>query len=322
MDLTLTREQEMIREAIVAFLAREVNEDVIREMDETERFPFELRKKFCSLGYAGVLVPEAYGGMGGGYVDLSIISEEISRYSGSVLMAFLITSVFGVEALLVAGSEEQKRMYLPKAASGDLLIAFGLTEPGAGSDAAALRTYAERDGDSFVLNGTKTFCTGADTADRIVLVARTDRDVEAHEGITLFFLDARSPGVTARPIAKLGHHAVHTCDVALENVRVPASDLLGGLNEGWWNALAILDAERIWSGSVGLGMARGAFDLALRYANERSQFGRTIGRFQAISHMLADMATEIDVLRPVVYRAAWMKDQGIPCSKEASMAKL
>ncbi|MDP2727260.1 MAG: acyl-CoA dehydrogenase family protein, partial [Dehalococcoidia bacterium] len=231
------------------------------------------------------------------------------------------TMMFAQGSILSYGSEEQKRAYIPRVIKGDMLFAFGLTEPNAGSDAASLTTAATKDGDDYVINGSKMFITRAHVADYIITVTRTATDVAKHKGLTIFLVDPKSQGVTVNPLKKLGHKAVHSCAVFFDNVRVPQQMMLGGLNQGWWNMLKHLNVERVTMAAGCLGNAQGALDLALDYAKKREQFGHPIGSFGVIQHYLADMATQVEVSRALVYRAAWMAGEGLPCSKECSMAK-
>ena len=307
--------------AVRNFFRRECPPEYVRDLEERQEFPFELYRGFADLGMVGLHFPTQYGGAGRPWMDLFLVATEVAKVSGSVYMALLYTPIIGGEALLGAGTEAQKRDYLPRIVAGELLVAFSLTEADAGSDASAIRTTARRDGDHYVLRGTKMFATTADVAHRIIIVTRTAADERPQNAFTVFFVDATSPGIQITPIKKLGHHAVHTCELALDDVRVPATDMLGEYNQGWRATRAILDAERIWAGATGLGAAEAAFELALTYAKQRHQFGRPIGAFQAIAHMLAEMKIDIEATRQLALLAAWRKDQGLPCSKEASMAK-
>ncbi|TAK31093.1 MAG: acyl-CoA dehydrogenase, partial [Chloroflexota bacterium] len=241
--------------------------------------------------------------------------------AGTIGMLFVSVAVFGGGALMECGTEEQRQRILPGLGKGETIIVFALTEPNSGSDAAALRTTADADGDDFVLNGSKIFCTGALIADYIVTVVRTNRSVPNHKGLSLFLVDRKSPGLSIRPLPKLGYKAIQTCEVGYDNVRVPRANLMGEVDQGWPLLLRTLDVERISTAAMAVGMSDGAFSYALQYSKEREQFGQPIGKFQVISHMLADMAAETEVGRLLTYQAASKKTQGIPCSLEASMAK-
>ncbi|MBI4514304.1 MAG: acyl-CoA dehydrogenase family protein [Deltaproteobacteria bacterium] len=321
MEYTLTPEQELMVDTVRAFLRRECTREYVRGIEEREEFPWELYRKFAALGMMGLQFPPAYGGAGRSWVDLFLVATELAKISGSVYMALYQTPVFAGEALLVAGSEAQKRWFLPRITRGEAVIAFSLTEANAGSDATAIRTTATADGDHFVVCGTKMFASAADVAERVIVVTRSDPAAPPQHGFTVFLVDPATPGITIKPIKKLGHHAVHTCEIVFDDARVPTADILGERNRGWQVARAILDAERIWAGATGLGAALGAFELALDYAKQRQQFGRPIGKFQAIAHMLVDMRAEIEAVRQLALLAACKKDRGLPCSKEAAMAK-
>ncbi|MFQ5665573.1 MAG: acyl-CoA dehydrogenase family protein [Candidatus Binatia bacterium] len=321
MEYALTEEQRLMVTTVEDFLRAECSSAYVRELDEREQFPFELYRRFASLGMTGLHFPPQYGGAGGSWVDVCLVATELAKVSGSIYMALLSTPVFAGEALLVGGTEQQKSTFLPQIAKGELIVAFSLTEADAGSDAMAIRTRARARGDHYVLRGTKMFTSAADVAQRILTVTRTETGGRPHEGLTLFLVDAASPGLHITPIKKLGHQAVHACEIVFDDVCVPATDMLGERNGGWKVARATLDAERIWAGATGLGAALGAFELALRYAKQRHQFGRPIGKFQAIAHMVAEMLVDIEAARQLALLAAWKKDRGLPCSKEASMAK-
>lgn len=321
MEYVITEEQDLLVTTVRNFFHRECPAEVVRDLEERQVFPHDLYRRFAALGMTGMHFPPKYGGAGRSWVDLFLVATEVAKVSGSVYMALLYTPVIGGEALLAAGTEAQKQNYLPQIVAGELMIAFSLTEAGAGSDATAIRTMARREGDQYVLSGTKMFATTADVAHRIIVVTRTAPDTPPQNAFTLFLVDSKSPGIQIRPIRKLGHHAVQTCEILFDNVLVPATDVLGEHNRGWQAARAILDAERIWAGATGLGAATAAFELALEYSKQRHQFGRPICSFEAIAHMLAEMHVEIEATRQLALLAAWRKDRGLPCSKEASMAK-
>ena len=222
------------------------------------------------------------------------------------------------------GDEKQKQFFLPKIAQGEILFSYALTEPNVGSDAAAVQTTATKNSNGFKLNGTKMLITGADQADYILTLTRTDKDVPKHKGLTMFILDRKKKGINIRPMAKLGYKGSSCCEIVLNEVEVNADDILGGkdcINNGWSQVLATLDVEHLEIAACGVGLAQGAFDEAIRYAKEREQFGQPIGRFQAIQHMLAEMATEIQTARLLLYYTTWLMEQNKPCALESAMAK-
>ena len=319
MDFDLTPEQELIRDTVRTF-ARERIEPVAAELDATGRFPYELVSDLGDLGLMGLPVPEQYGGAGGDTVSYAIAIEELTRIDSSVAITVAAHTSLGTMPILLFGSEEQKERWLPDLASGRRLAAFGLTEPDAGSDAGATRTTADlRDG-SWVINGSKLFITnaGTDVTWGVTLTARTGEDE-----ISNIVVENGTPGyVVSAPMKKLGWRASDTRELSFEDCTVPEANLLGPRGEGFRQFLEILDGGRISVAAMGVGLAQGAYDLASAYARERTQFGKPIGRFQAIAFQLADMAVEIEAGRQLVYRAAWLKDKGRPFALEAAMAKL
>jgi len=292
------------------------------EWDENQTFPLAVIKKLGQLGYMGSIFPEEYGGAGLGYVEYSIIIEELSRVDGSVGIIVAAHTSLCSNHIYKAGSEEQKQKYLPKLASGEWIGCWSLTEPEAGSDAAGTRTTAVRDGDQWVLNGSKTFTTNAHYADVCVGMAMTDRTAAAH-GISAFILEAGMPGFRpGKKENKLGLRASDTGEVIFTDCRLPQSQMVGKQGEGFVDSLRILDGGRVSISALSIGMAQGAYDAALRYAKLRKQFGRPISEFQAIQHKLVDMATKIDASRLLTYRAAKMIDAGKRVTRESAMAKL
>jgi short/branched chain acyl-CoA dehydrogenase len=318
-DLDLTPEQELIRDTVRAF-AQERVQPVAAELDLTGRFPYELVAELAELGLLGLPIPERYGGAGGDIVSYAIAVEELTRVDSSVAITVAAHTSLGTMPILLYGSEEQKERWLPDLASGRRLAAFGLTEADAGSDAGATRTTASlRDG-SWVINGSKLFITnaGTDITWGITITARTGDDE-----ISNLVVENGAPGyVVSGPMKKLGWRASDTRELAFQDCAVPEGNLLGPRGEGFKQFLEILDGGRISVAAMGVGLAQGAYDLAFAYAQERKQFGKPIAAFQAIRFKLADMATEIEAGRALVYRAAWLKDQGRPFAREAAMAKL
>jgi len=321
MVFDLTEEQRMIQEMARSFAQKEVLPKAA-ELDETGRFPEELVRQMAGLGLMGVAVPEEYGGAGMDNICYAIAMEEISRACASTAVILSVNNSLACDPILSFGSEEQKRKYLVPLASGNHLGCFGLTEPGAGSDAGSQKTTAVRDGNHYVLNGTKNFITNAPQADTCVLFAMTDKE-KKHKGITTFILDMKREGVTVgKKENKLGICAAGTASIILEDVKIPAENRLGNEGEGFKIAMQTLDGGRIGIAAQAIGIARASLEDALAYAKERKQFGQPIANFQAIQWMLADMATEIDAARLLAYRAAWRKDRKLRYTKESSMAKL
>ncbi|MDX1631958.1 MAG: acyl-CoA dehydrogenase [Thermoanaerobaculia bacterium] len=321
MNVELSEEQKLLREEIRRF-ADEVVAPRAREIDETGEFPLEFFREAGELGLAGVAIPEEYGGSGMDTVSYCLVVEEISRACASSGVVLSVNNSLVCEPILAFGSEEQKREFLTPLARGKKLGCFALTEPGAGSDAGNLRTTAVRDGDEYVLNGNKVFITNGTHADLTVVFATVDPE-KKHRGITAFVVPTDTPGYsTGGHEYKLGVNASGTTELAFEDMRVPVDWRLGEEGEGFKIAMATLDGGRVGISAQAVGIARGAFEEARSYAEEREQFGRPIADFQAIQFYLADMATEIDAARFLAWKAAWAKDQGGRYSLEAAQAKL
>jgi alkylation response protein AidB-like acyl-CoA dehydrogenase len=320
-DFDYTPEQIQLRREVREFAAAEIAPHVM-EWDEAQTFPLEVIKKLGRLGYMGAIFPEKYGGAELGYVEYAIIIEELSRVDGSVGIIVAAHTSLCSNHIYKAGSEEQKQKYLPKLASGEWLGCWSLTESEAGSDAAGTRTTAVRDGDRWVINGTKSFTTNAHYADICVGMAVTNRSAAQH-GISAFILEKGTLGFRAgKKENKLGLRASATGDVIFTDCRVPESQLVGKQDEGFVDSLRILDSGRISIAALSIGMAQGAYDAALKYSKVRKQFGRPISEFQAIQHKLVDMATKIDASRLLTYRAATLLDKGKRVTRESAMAKL
>jgi alkylation response protein AidB-like acyl-CoA dehydrogenase len=318
-DFDLTAEQELIRETVRTF-ARERVAPAAAELDLEGRFPYELVAELAELGLMGLPVPEEYGGAGGDTVSYAIAIEELTRIDSSVAITVAAHTSLGTMPILLHGTDEQKERWLPDLASGRRLAAFGLTEPGAGSDAGNTRTTAElRDG-RWVINGSKMFITnaGTDITWGVTITARTGEDE-----ISNIVVENDTPGYRiSGPLKKLGWRASDTRELSFEDASVPEENLLGERGAGFRQFLEILDGGRISVAAMGVGLAQGAYDLASAYAKEREQFGKPIASFQAVRFKLADMATEIEAGRALVYKAAWLKDQGREFAREAAMAKL
>ena len=328
MEFSLTDEQQHLRRTVREFAEGEIAPHVM-EWDEASKFPSEIIPKLAEMGLLGVIFPEKYGGAGMGYVEYAIIIEELSRVDGSVGIIVAAHNSLCTNHIFKFGSEEQRRKYVVPLAQGKKLGCWSLTEPEAGSDAGGTRTVAKKTGDCWTINGSKTFTTNGHYADFCVAMAVTDAAKKSH-GISAFVIEKGTPGFRpGRKENKLGLRASDTSEVVFTDCRVPAENLLGREGEGFINSLQILDGGRISIASLGLGMAQGAYECAVRYAKERKQFGKAIAEFQAIQFKLADMATQIDAARLLTYRAAWLADQAIASgaadtriTRESSMAKL
>ena len=321
MDFSYTNEQQQLRRAVREFAEAEILPHV-REWDEHSTFPADVVRKCGQMGLMGSIFPEEFGGAGYGYIEYALVIEELARVDPSVALIVAAHTSLCANHLYLAGTPEHKQRYLPKLASGEWLGSWSLTEPEAGSDAGGTKTTAIRDGDSWILNGSKTFTTNAHYAQLCVVMAVTDK-AQDHHGISAFLVESGTPGFRpGKKEDKLGMRASDTGEVILTDCRVGANALLGTAGEGFVDALRVLDGGRISIAALSLGIAQGAFDAALKYSKQRKQFGRLIADFQAIQFKLADMATEIAAARLLVQRAAWLKDQGKPVNAESAMAKL
>jgi alkylation response protein AidB-like acyl-CoA dehydrogenase len=317
----LTEEQKQLQSAVRAFAEGEIAPHV-SEWDEKSEFPHEVVKKLGEMGLLGVIFPEALGGAGMGYVEYVLAIEELSRVDGSVGIIVAAHNSLCTNHIMLGGNDEQRKRWIPKLASGQWLGAWGLTEPGSGSDAAGARTTAVKKGDTWVLNGSKTFITNGGHADCAVVLAVTDRE-KGTKGISAFVVERGTKGFRpGRKENKLGLRASDTSELIFEDCEIPAENLIGKEGEGFKDAMRVLDGGRISIAALSLGMARGALDAAMKYAQERRQFGKAISEFQAIQFKLADMATELDAAWLLTMRAAQMKDDGKKVTMESAMAKL
>jgi short-chain 2-methylacyl-CoA dehydrogenase len=319
MNFDLAKEHELVRSTVREFAESRVA-PVAEELDREERFPYELIGELAELGLMGMTIEEEYGGGGGDTISYAIAVEELTRVDSSVAITVAAHHSLGTLPIYYFGSEQQKREWLPELASGKRLAAFGLTEPEAGSDAGATRTRAElRDG-RWVVNGSKIFITnaGTDITACVTITARTGED----EVSNIIVPNGTAGYDISPPMRKLGWHASDTRELSFKDCAVPEGNLLGPRGQGFHQFLEILDGGRISIAAMGVGLAQGAYDLAYAYAKERKQFGQPIASFQAVQFRLADMATEIEAGRALVYKAAWLKDQGRPFAREAAMAKL
>jgi alkylation response protein AidB-like acyl-CoA dehydrogenase len=323
MYFQLTEEQNLIRETVRAFAENELA-DGARERDEQELFDRELMfDKLAELGLTGIVFPEEYGGAGADYLSYAIAVEELSRVCASTGVTLSAHLSLGANPIFQHGSEEQKQKYLVPLAEGTKMGAFGLTEPSAGSDAGGTRTNAVLDGNEWVLNGSKIFITNGGDAEIYIVFARTDLKADKHHGISAFIVEKDTPGFTfGKKEEKMGIRASLTRELVFENCRIPKENLLGSEDAGFKIAMKTLDGGRIGIASQALGIAQGAFDAAVEYAKERKQFDQSIASFQGVQFLLADMATQIEAARLVVYQAAYRASAGLSYSKEAAMAKL
>ena len=317
----LTDEQEHLRKEIRDFAQREVLPNVMR-WDEASEFPADVVKQMGQMGLMGIIFPVEYGGAGLGYVDYMTAIEELSAVDGSIGIIVAAHNSLCSNHIFLAGNEEQRRKYIPKLASGEWLGAWGLTEPNSGSDAAGAKTTAVRKGDTWVLNGNKTFITNGHYADVAVVIAVTDKTQGTH-GLSAFVVEKGTPGFRpGKKENKLGLRASDTSELIFEDCEIPAENLLGNLGEGFVDSMRVLDGGRISIAALSLGIARGALEASLHYVKERRQFGKAIAEFQGVQWKLADMATELDAARLLTLRAAVLKDSGQRVTRESSMAKL
>lgn len=322
MDFGFTDEQKMLRESVIKFMEGECPREVIREAEKRNEAPPGLLNKMGEMGWTAIPFPKKYGGLDGDFVDVAIILEEFGRNGFIAASIYNRAVLFGGISILIYGNEQQMETYLPRVCNGEITFSLALTEPEAGSDSANIKSTAVQEGEVYLINGHKTWITGADVADFLVVPCRTDKTVPRHLGITNFLVSRESPGIEIRTMDKIGNNCVNACDIFLDNVLVPGQNVLGNLNEGFLNMMKTLKYSRAGMSASVTGTAQAAVDDALNYARERIQFGRPIGKFQAIRHMLADMQMEVDASRLLAYRVAWMISQGLPCDKEVAMAKL
>jgi len=321
MQFEFTPEQIQLRKTVREFAEAEIAPHVL-QWDEEQTFPLEAVKHAGRLGFLGAIFPEELGGAGLGYIDYAIIIEELARVDPSVGLIVAAHNSLCTNHIFLAGNDAQRAKYIPKLATGEWIGSWALTEPESGSDAGSMRTKAVKQGECWVLDGSKTFITNAQYADVVVTMAITDRAASQH-GVSAFLVEKQVPGFrVGKKENKLGMRASATGELVFANCRLPESQLLGKPGEGFVDSLRILDGGRISIAALSVGTAQGAYDAALKYSMQRKQFGRPISEFQSIQNKLADMATEIDAARLLTYRAGWMKDQGQRVTKESAMAKL
>jgi alkylation response protein AidB-like acyl-CoA dehydrogenase len=322
MDFSLSEHHQLLRKTVRDFARTEVV-PYAKKWDEEERFPKEIVPKLAALGLLGIRIPEEYGGAGMDVTSYAICVEEIARADGSLALTVASHNGLGTGHILGFGSEAIKKKYLPKAASGEWLAAWALTEPGSGSDSAGLRTTARRDGDKWVINGTKMFITQGSVGGFCVVLARTNPDVAKQKGITAFVVEHGTKGFTAsKHLEKLGCRSSDTVELTFDEVVVGDEQRVGEVDHGFLDTMQILDRGRVSIAAMALGLGYGALDMAVAYAKDRKQFNKPIAEFQAVQWMLADCKVELDAAQLLTYRAAWLADQGRRYTKEASMAKL
>ncbi len=323
MHFQLTEEQKLIRQTVREFAEKEIKPGAAAR-DESETFDRALmHDRVAELGLAGIVFPEEYGGAGADYISYAIAVEELSRVCASTGVTLSAHLSLGANPIYLFGTEEQKQKFLVPLAEGSKLGAFALTETAAGSDAGGTKTTATRDGDSWVLNGTKIFCTNGGEAEIYIVFARSDRTAEKHHGISAFIVEKETPGFTfGKKESKMGIRSSPTRELVFDQCRIPLENLLGKEGEGFKIAMKTLDGGRIGIASQALGIAQGAFEAAVAYARERKQFDQPIAGFQAVQFILADMATQIEAARLLIYQSAWRASAGLPYGKESAMAKL
>ncbi|MDP4551521.1 acyl-CoA dehydrogenase [Alkalihalobacillus macyae] len=322
MELVFTEEQKMMQKMVRDFAEKEIA-PIVEEMEETDRFPRELIKRMGELGLMGIPIPEAYGGSEMDYTSYIIAIHELSKVSATVGVILSVHTSVGTLPILSFGTEEQKKKYVPKLATGEYLGAFALTEPSSGSDASSMKTRAVRDGDEYILNGSKIFITNGGEADTYVAFARTNPDEKGSKGVTAFIIERDMPGFSVgKKEKKMGLNGSNTVEIIFEDCRVPVENRLGEEGQGFKIAMANLESGRIGIAAQSLGIAEAALNYATAYAKEREQFGKPIGQNQGLGFKLADMATDVEAAKLLTYRAADLKNHGTPCMQEVSMAKL
>jgi alkylation response protein AidB-like acyl-CoA dehydrogenase len=322
MDFEYSTEQKLLRDSVGKLMQRLATPENLRRLDRERLYPYEIYDAWVEAGLFALPFATEYGGLGGNVLDLAIVSEEIGRYSADVAMAFG-GSIFCALNVARKGSEEQKRYWLPKLISGEIRMSISMSEPDAGSDVGAMRTQARRDGNEYVISGQKIWATGAGAKNNFINVyVKTDPKAHYRQGMSLFLVDNTTPGLDIRKLDMLGRRSVGTYELNFNDARVPPDRLIGGENKGWECILSGLQAERVVAAACDCGSARGVLDLALGYAKDRRQFGRAIGTFQAIAHMLANTEAEVEAAWAVTQKAAWRVSRNEDALKEITIAKL
>jgi alkylation response protein AidB-like acyl-CoA dehydrogenase len=319
----LTEDQNMMREGVLDLLSRHLPWENVRKMDEAREFPLQAYEALADAGYIGLFYPEESGGSGGSYRDIAVLLETMGYYYTGIAQAITTSAVYAGMHIAKFGTPEMKKNLVPRIIAGKAKLALCMSEPGTGSDVAGLKTFAQRQGDEYVLNGNKVWITCGHVADHFVVITRTDRDgANRHQGISTLLVDAKAPGVTVRPLQMLGRRTSHANEVFFDNVRVPASNLFGGEGKAWKNIMSCLALERLGLAAISAGHCFKITEYARDYAKERVQFGQPISNFQVIQHKLADMLILSETARQVVYRLADVLDAGAPAVTEASIAKI
>jgi alkylation response protein AidB-like acyl-CoA dehydrogenase len=322
MDYQLSESQELLRESVRKVMQRIATPEYLRQLDEDQAYPERLYDAFIEMGLYRMPFPEEYGGLGGNVFDIVITCEEIGRYSYDLFATYSGTAFLGL-GICKNGSEDQKKYWLPRIFSGQAKMSLSMSEPDAGSDIGAMRTSAVREGDEWIINGHKIWSTGAGATNNVInLYARTDPSAVARNAFSLFLVEGDRPGVTLKKINMLGRRCIGTYEIFFDNVRVPNSHLVGDVNKGWRCMMSSLELERVAGTAAYCGNAQGIVDLALQYAKDRKQFGRSIGSNQSIAHMLADMQTKTAAAKALNWRAAQLVSENRPAMREVSMAKL
>ena len=322
MDFSFTDEQNMLRDSVAKMMDKVATPEYIRRLEKEQAYPDEVYQAWVDMGLLSMPFAEEYNGLGGNAIDMVIIAEELGKRSFDFFQAYG-GSVFCGLNVAKFGTPEQRAHWIPKLLSGEIKMSISMSEPDAGSDIGAMRTTAKRDGDHWVINGQKLWATGAGAKNNVInLYVKTDTAAHYRKGMSLLLVDNDTPGVKMRKLELLGRRCVGTYEIFFDNVRVPADRLVGGENRGWDVVMNGLQIERLTATAGYCGAAQAVVDLAVQYAKDRKQFGRPIGTFQAIGHMLADMATEVEAARTLMLRAAWMVSAGKDALKEISMAKL
>ncbi len=322
MDFSFTEEQRLLRDSVRKLLQKHAPPEYVRKHDRERTYPEELFAACAEAGLLALPFPEEYGGAGGSLLDMTIVAEEIARVSADLVMAYTGNIFCGLNLVRMA-TEEQKRYWLPKLIKGEIKFSISMSEPDAGSDIGAMRTTAVRDGNEWVIEGRKIWASMAGAKDNVInLYVKTDPKAHYRQGLSLFLVDNDTPGLSLRKLDMLGRRSTGTYELTFDKVRVAPDRLVGGENKGWDVVMSGLQVERASSAAGNVGAAQGVVDLAVRYAKERKQFGRPIGANQAIAHMLADMATEVEAARTLMWRAAWMVSTGQDALREITMAKL
>jgi acyl-CoA dehydrogenase len=324
-EFTLSEELKVFQSSIRDFVVKEITREYVRECEDKAEFPNLIWDKMVKAGHMGLIVPEEYGGVGQDYMHLALFLEQIARGSQSVATYYLVSNVFGTDAIRHIGHEGHRKEYLPRIPKGRANFCFGLTEPSGGTDALSLSAYAAEVGDYFVLNGEKAFITGMDLADYVIFVARTKKPSEVakrHQGISLFIVPTNSLGIEKRKLNKMGMHSMSLYQVFFTDVRIPKSNLLGERDQGWYQITTALNAERLSVCAINVGVQQAAFDITLEYAKQRQAFGKPIGQLQIIQHYLADMYCDLETSRMWAYRLASLASKGERFDVEAAMAKI